>query len=160
MDTDEHEPGLLRRIEELAAQAGDESPEAPVLAAALAGLRAEIGSLRADLTSLRADLTAVRTAVDASIGQLAGEVTATRSEAGGVASRHAELGERVDDLATVLDGVAAALPTSPGLNTAHHSAQRSRSFPRAPPGSRPPCGGSRRPCSPASTPLSATCAAP
>jgi prefoldin subunit 5 len=110
MDTDEHEPGLLRRIEELAAQAGDDSPEAPVLAAALAGLREEIGSLRADLTSLRADLAAVRTSVDANIGRLAGDVSAGRAEAGGFADRNAHLGERVEELAAVLDGVAAALP--------------------------------------------------
>jgi archaellum component FlaC len=110
MDTDEHEPGLLRRIEELAAQAGDDSPDTPVLAAALAGLRHEIGSLRRDLTSLRADLAAVRTSVDDNIGRLAGDVSASRTETGGVASRHQELGERVDELAEVLDGVAAALP--------------------------------------------------
>src|SRR4051795_3361623 len=111
MDTDEHEPDLLRRIEALAAQAGDDdAPEAPILAAAFWGLREEIGALRADLTSLRTDVTAVRGNVDANIGRIAGDVAASRSEAGEVAGRHAELGERVDGLAEVLDGVAAALP--------------------------------------------------
>src|SRR3954452_8926421 len=111
MDTDEHEPDLLRRIEELAAQAGDDdAPEGPILAAAFWGLREEIGALRSDLTSLRADVTAVRGSVDANIGRIAGDVAATRSEAGQAVGRHAELGERVDGLAEVLDGVAAALP--------------------------------------------------
>src|SRR5213080_1024232 len=83
MDTDEHEPDLLRRIEELAAQAGDDdAPEGPILAAAFWGLREEIGALRSDLTSLRADISAVRGSVDANI----------------------------NGLAEVLDGVAAALP--------------------------------------------------
>src|SRR4051794_25278035 len=99
MDTDAHEPRLLRRIEELAAQAGDDdAPESPVLAAALGDLRSYIGALRADLTSLRADLAAVRTGVDASIGKLAGDIAAARSDADDAATRQTELGERVAGL--------------------------------------------------------------
>src|SRR4051812_6701433 len=111
MDTDEHEPDLLRRIEELAAQAGDDdAPEGPILAAAFWGLREELGALRAELTSLRTDVTAVRSSVDASVVRIAGDLAANRSAAGEVAGRHAQLGERVEDLAHVLDGVATALP--------------------------------------------------
>src|SRR4051794_11504679 len=111
MDTDEHEPDLLRRIEELAAQAGDDdAPEAPILAAAFWGLREELGALRAELASLRTDVTAVRGSVDANVVRIAGDLAASRSEAGEVAGRHAQLGERVEDLAQVLDGVATALP--------------------------------------------------
>src|SRR4051794_9015357 len=109
MDTDEHR--LLRRIEELAAQAGgDDAPEGPVLAAALADLRAEIGSLRADLTSLRADLATVRTSVDANIGKLAGDVAATRHHVSDNSSRQTALTDRLDGMSEVLDEVAAAVP--------------------------------------------------
>src|SRR3954468_4397497 len=111
MDTDEHEPDLLRRIEELAAQAGDDdAPEGPILAAAFWGLREELGALRADLTSLRADITAVRSSVDSNIDRIAGDVAANRSETGDVAGRHAELGERVDGVADLLEAVVGALP--------------------------------------------------
>jgi hypothetical protein len=113
VDTDAREPALLRRIEELvAAAAADEPdrPEGPVLAAALTGLRAELGGLRADLGSLRAEIAGVRTGVDASVGRLAGELSAAKSETAALTGRHEELVDKVDDAVDILGEVKVVLP--------------------------------------------------
>jgi hypothetical protein len=123
VETDAREPGLLRRIEELAAAVDDdrERGEGPVLAAALTGLRAELGGLRADLGTLRADLTALRSGVDAGVGRMSGEVAASRSETAELADRYADLEEQVGEVAGVvaelrgmLPGLRSALDTVPG----------------------------------------------
>src|SRR3954468_7381986 len=108
VDTEAREPELLRRIEALVAAAGDEEherPEGPVLAAALTGLRAELGGLRADLGSLRAEIAAVRSGVEASVGRLAGDVSAAKSETASVAGRQEELGDQLDDITTGLNEI-------------------------------------------------------
>jgi hypothetical protein len=123
VETDAREPGLLRRIEELAAAVDDdrERGEGPVLAAALTGLRAELGGLRADLGTLRADLTTLRSGVDAGVGRMSGEVAASRTETAELADRHADLEGQVGEVAGVvaelrglLPGLRSALDTMPG----------------------------------------------
>lgn len=113
MNSDAREPALLRRIEELVAAAGAEEPEraeGPVLAAALTGLRAELGGLRADLGSLRAEITGTRSGVDASVGRLASELSASRSETAALGERHEVLADKVDDAVGILGEVKALLP--------------------------------------------------
>ena len=93
VETDARQQALLRRIEELAARAGDdlERPEA-LLSAALTGLRAELGGLRAEIGSLRAEFTTVRAGLDTTVGRLAGDLAAARAES-------TDLARRQDDLA-------------------------------------------------------------
>jgi chromosome segregation ATPase len=112
VDTEARESALLRRIEELAALAGDEPEraETPVVAAALTGLRAELGSLRADVGSLRAELSAIRAGVDGAVSRLSAEIADLQVDPDEGAQRHSELTERIGEINTAVGEVASTIP--------------------------------------------------
>jgi hypothetical protein len=98
VDTDARGAALLRRIEELAAAAGDEHEglDTPMVTAALTGLRAELGALRAELGTLRADVTAAGAGLPSGTSRPAG----AGDDAGELARRlESALATRLDTLA-------------------------------------------------------------
>ena len=104
------EPNVLsRRIEQLAALAGDE-PDAAGSGSALASLRGEIAGLRADLGALRGEVGSVRTDIDGLAGRITGAVAAHRTETGSLARRVADLGNRIDVVGVRVEEVKSDLP--------------------------------------------------
>jgi hypothetical protein len=106
--------GLSRRIEELAAMAGDDEPEVVVEesdeSASLGVVRAEIAALRADLIGMRGEMGSVRTDIDGLSGRLTGSVAAGRTETGALARRVAELVNRVEVVGARVEDVKTDLP--------------------------------------------------
>ena len=104
------EPNVLsRRIEQLAALAGDE-PDATGSGTAVASLRGELAGLRADLAALRGEVGSVRTDIDGLAGRITGSVAANRTETGTLARRVADLVNRIDVVGVRVDEVKTDLP--------------------------------------------------
>ena len=104
------EPNVLsRRIEQLAALAGDE-PDATGSGTAVASLRGELAGLNADLAALRGEVGSVRTDIDGLAGQITGSVAANRTETGTLSSRIADLVNRIDVVGVRVDEVKSDLP--------------------------------------------------
>lgn len=104
------EPNVLsRRIEQLAALAGDE-PDATGSGTAVASLRGELAGLRADLAALRGEVGSVRTDIDGLAGRITGSVAANRTETGTLSSTVADLVNRIDVVGVRVDEVKSDLP--------------------------------------------------
>ena len=104
------EPNVLsRRIEQLAALAGDE-PDATGSRTAVASLRGELAGLNADLAALRGEVGSVRTDIDGLAGRITGSVAANRTETGTLSSRIADLVNRIDVVGVRVDEVKSDLP--------------------------------------------------
>ena len=104
------EPNVLsRRIEQLAALAGDE-PDATGSGTAVASLRGELAGLNADLAALRGEVGSVRTDIDGLAGQITGSVAANRTETGTLSSRIADLVNRIDVVGVRVEEVKSDLP--------------------------------------------------